>query len=177
MPGERESESSALFEWKEEPWSLLFEISHIGRLRDHADRKPMFQLFTQVNNLLASRINISKRRKKEMLWTFSLSVPRFKPRTYKTAIQHATIRPCRLSISVQALTSLVLNCAYYFLCSNRWICHNSQVTWPNLRPHYKVLFMCFIISHYLLFLSSFFVTESTPVRAGQSAVGVHLWTT
>jgi hypothetical protein len=92
MPWER----VMLFEWKDESWFLLLEISHIGRLRDHADWKPMFQLFTQVNNLWASGIDISSKRRNKWYWHFLFPCWDLEPGTYKTASQCATIWPCWL---------------------------------------------------------------------------------
>jgi hypothetical protein len=92
-----ERESSAMFERKEDPWSLLLKILHTSRLRDHTDQKLMFQLFIQVNDSPASWIDILKQRKKEILYTFFLSLPSLELHTYKTPSQRATIGPCWLN--------------------------------------------------------------------------------
>jgi hypothetical protein len=54
---------------RKEPWSLLLEISHIGILRDHADRRPMSKFFIR---LMIFQLRCSKMTKKNLKALFHL---------------------------------------------------------------------------------------------------------
>jgi hypothetical protein len=81
---------------REEPWSLLLEISHIGRLRDQADQRPMSQIFLRLT-IFQLRCSKTTKKNEEL---FSLPSPG--PTRLK-----ADPQPLRYAGSLNSMNSLL----------------------------------------------------------------------
>jgi hypothetical protein len=73
------------FEKEKEPWSLLLEISHIGRLRDQADQNPCLNSFLVFRQIFKLHGSISQNEQKAGCKNLSSSELGFKPWTYTSA--------------------------------------------------------------------------------------------